>query len=226
MAHIAFPDHCKTFKAPSSSTCYSYLHIPPSSSNPTVLFLHGFPSSSYDWRHQIFHFSSLGYGVLVPDLLGYGATDKPHDPAAYKGKKMAAEVIDILDHEKLDKVHAVGHDFGSHLLSRVVNYFPSRLHSCTFIAVPYTAPGQPFDLDKLKEITEKALGFEKFGYMRFMNRDDSPAIIEAHVSELPSRSSRCRHLNYGTLDAARHSCYLLSKSSARFRSHSTNPPQV
>ena len=109
---------------------------------------------------------------------------------------MATEVIDILDHEKLDKVHAVGHDFGSHLLSRVVNYYPGRLLSCTFIAVPYSAPGQHFDLDKIKEITEKALGFEKYGYMRFMNRDDSPEMFNAHVCDVsihsrsePSQSS-------------------------------------
>lgn len=182
MADIAFPDHCKTFKTPSSSTSYSYLHIPASSSKPTILFLHGFPSSSHDWRHQISHFSSLGYGVLVPDLLGYGGTDKPMGPASYRGKKMATEVIDILDHEKLATVHAVGHDFGSHLLSWLVNYFPTRLRSCTFIVVPYLAPGRHFDIDEVKEITEKALGFEKLGYMRFMNREDSPAILEAHVS--------------------------------------------
>jgi pimeloyl-ACP methyl ester carboxylesterase len=95
---------------------------------------------------------------------------------------MATEVIDILDHEKLDQVHAVAHDFGSHLLSRLVNYFPTRFHSCTFIAVPYAAPGQHFDIEKVKEMTEKALGFEKFGYMRFMSREDSSAILEAHVS--------------------------------------------
>jgi soluble epoxide hydrolase / lipid-phosphate phosphatase len=184
MAHIAFPQNCKRFKTPSSSSTYSYVHIPPASSKPTILFLHGFPSSSYDWRHQISHFSSLGYGVLVPDLLGYGDTDKPTSPADYNGKKMATEVIDILDHEKLDKVHAVGHDFGSRLLSRVVNYFPNRLQSCTFIAVPYAPPGQPFDLDALKELTDKALGFEKFGYMRFLSREDSPEVLNAHVCDI------------------------------------------
>jgi soluble epoxide hydrolase/lipid-phosphate phosphatase len=184
MAHIAFPQYCKSFKTPSSSSTYSYVRIPSASSKPTILFLHGFPSSSYDWRHQISHFSSLGYGVLVPDLLGYGGTDKPTSPADYKGKKMATEVIEILDHEKLDKVHAVGHDFGSHLLSQIVNYSPSRLQSCTFIVVPYAPPGQRFDLDAVKEISEKVLGFEKFGYMRFLSREDSPEILNAHVCDV------------------------------------------
>lgn len=183
MAHVAFPENSKTFTAPSSSTTYSYVHISPSLSKPTILFLHGFPSSSYDWRHQISHFSSLGYGVLVPDLLGYGGTDKPTSLAAYKGKKMATEIIDLLNHEDVGRVHVVAHDFGSHLLSHIVYYFPNTLCSCTFIAAPYAAPGQHFDLDQIKEITEKALGFEKYGYMRFLSRDDSLAILEAHVSE-------------------------------------------
>ncbi len=182
MAQIAYPEHCKTFTTPSSSTNYDYVHIPPSASKSTIVFLHGFPSSSYDWRHQISYFSSQGYGILAPDLLGYGGTDKPSSPNAYAGKKMATEVIEILDHENLDNVHAVSHDFGSHLLSKIINYFPNRLQSCTFIAVPYAPPGQRFDLDAIKALTEQALGFEKFGYMRFMNRDDASDVLDAHVS--------------------------------------------
>lgn len=169
MAHIAFPEHAKTFTTPSSSTTYSYVHIAPSQPKATILFLHGFPSSCYDWRHQISHFSSKGYGILAPDLLGYGGTDKPTSPDAYRGKKMATEINEILDHEQLDRVHAVAHDFGSHLLSRIVNYFPDKLLSCTFLVVPYAPPGQPF---------------EKLGYMEFMDRDDSPEILNAHVSLL------------------------------------------
>ena len=126
--------------------------------------------------------------MLIPDLLGYGGTDKPTSPAAYKVKEMATEVMDILEHEKLDKVHAVGHDFGSHILSRIIDYFPHRLLSSTFIAIPYIAPGQHFDLEMVKQITEKAIGFEKYGYMRFLSRENSPEILEAHVSQATVRA--------------------------------------
>ncbi|KAF8922733.1 Alpha/Beta hydrolase protein [Mucidula mucida] len=44
---------------------------------PYLLFLHGFPSSSYDWRYQIEFFSNQGYGLIVPDMLGYGGTARP-----------------------------------------------------------------------------------------------------------------------------------------------------
>jgi soluble epoxide hydrolase/lipid-phosphate phosphatase len=67
------------------------------------------------------------------------------------------------------------------LLSRVVNYFPERLLCCAFLSVPYAAPGQKFDLDMMKGLTESMLSFEKFGYMRFMEREDSGSIFDQHV---------------------------------------------
>ena len=98
----------KTSKGPT----YSYICIRPHvKGNPYILLLHGFPSSSYDWRHQIHHFAERGYGVVAPDLLGYGGTDKPHDVMAYRAKKMAEVIIEILDHEEIEAVLGVAHDW-------------------------------------------------------------------------------------------------------------------
>ena len=100
-----------TLKLPEGTT-YRYIHTrPQASGKPYILFLHGFPSSSYDWRHQIQFFSQKGYGIVAPDLLGYGGTDKPQDAQAYRMKKMAGEVIGILDHEGIVTVLGVGHDW-------------------------------------------------------------------------------------------------------------------
>lgn len=81
------------------------------SAKPTLLFLHGFPSTSYDWRRQVEFFVPKGFPVIVPDLLGYGGTDKPIDAQFYKWGDMAGDVIDILDAEKVEKVIAIGHDW-------------------------------------------------------------------------------------------------------------------
>src|SRR5579862_2932027 len=42
-----------------------------------ALCLHGFPESSYSWRHQMPLFAQLGYQVWAPDLRGYGASSRP-----------------------------------------------------------------------------------------------------------------------------------------------------
>jgi pimeloyl-ACP methyl ester carboxylesterase len=181
MACIAFP-HLARRHILSTSHTYSYAYHPPSTPFlPTLLFLHGFPSSCYDWRHQIQFFARQGYGVLAPDLLGYGGTSKPTDLNEYRSKKMAAEIIELLDHESIDKVHAVGHDTGCTLLSRLADYFPSRFLSCSFLDVPYSKPGQRFDLAMVNSMTKQFLGFERFGYIGFFVGDDAGRVLDQHV---------------------------------------------
>jgi pimeloyl-ACP methyl ester carboxylesterase len=65
----------------------------------------------FDWRHQIAYLSAAGYGVLAPDLLGFGATDKPSAIEDYKFSKMSGHLAEILVHEGLDRVIGVGHDW-------------------------------------------------------------------------------------------------------------------
>ncbi|KAB8231984.1 alpha/beta fold hydrolase [Aspergillus alliaceus] len=166
---------------------YSYTHHHPSPSpshsppRPTILLLHGFPSTSYDWRHQIPHLTTLGYGILAPDLLGYGLTSKPTNLNAYKTKSMAAEIISLLDAEGLEKVHAVAHDTGCTLLSRMADYFPERLLSCAFLDVPYALPGVRFDLGVVNEMTKAVLGFERFGYVGFLAGKGTGEVLDRYA---------------------------------------------
>src|ERR1700758_4969914 len=53
-------------------------------SGPLLLLLHGFPQSGYLWRNQIDELVAAGYQVAVPDQRGYGGSDKPADPHAYR----------------------------------------------------------------------------------------------------------------------------------------------
>lgn len=183
MASIAFPELAKLHTLSTSHT-YNYVYHTATASRTTILFLHGFPSSCYDWRHQIHHFIKLGYGVLAPDLLGYGGTSKPTAVEEYKLKSMAREIIELLDHEGLRRVHAVAHDTGCNLLSRLADYYPGRLLSCTFIAVPYSKPGEHFDLDMVNRFTKQLLGFEKCGYIEFFVENDAGSTLDQHVRDV------------------------------------------
>ena len=44
---------------------------------PLLVFLHGFPSSSYDWRLLLE--LETEHAVLAPDFLGFGLSEKPRD---------------------------------------------------------------------------------------------------------------------------------------------------
>lgn len=110
MALSCFPDISKRIQL-SDGTHYGYGYTAASASKPTFLLLHGFPSSSYDWRHQIYALAAKGFGVLVPDLLGYGDTDSPANVEAYAFKKMSDHLAEIMAKERIGKVIGVGHDW-------------------------------------------------------------------------------------------------------------------
>jgi pimeloyl-ACP methyl ester carboxylesterase len=44
-----------------------------------VVLLHGFPDSGRLWRHQAAALAAAGFQVIVPDLRGYGLSDKPSE---------------------------------------------------------------------------------------------------------------------------------------------------
>ena len=90
---------------------YTYYASPSSRGQPTLLLLHGFPSTAHDWRHVVPFFKDRGYGLVVPDLLGHGDTAKPIDPALYVSSAMSKDFVDILDAEHVEKAIVVGHDW-------------------------------------------------------------------------------------------------------------------
>ena len=111
MALQAFPSISESLRLKDGTT-YAFVYSPAvKPQKPTFLLLHGFPSSSWDWRHQISQLKEAGYGVLAPDLLGYGDTDKPNELEAYSMKIMAGHVIGILQAKGLELVVAVAHDW-------------------------------------------------------------------------------------------------------------------
>jgi hypothetical protein len=73
---------------------------------PAVLLLHGFPELWLSWRHQMAALAARGFRALAPDLRGYGDSSAPSDPAAYSIFHIVGDVVALLDHLQLTKVHA------------------------------------------------------------------------------------------------------------------------
>ncbi len=78
---------------------------------PPVIFLHGFPESHRTWRTLA---PLLGdeLRLIMPDLRGFGATDKPQDIADYSTDILLADLFGLADALRIDRFALVGHDWG------------------------------------------------------------------------------------------------------------------
>jgi pimeloyl-ACP methyl ester carboxylesterase len=84
---------------------------------PLLLFLHGYPSSSYDWRHGL---QRLGdQRLLMFDFLGFGLSDKPRDQA-YSLLSQADIVEAIVARFAAERVTVVAHDMGSSVATELL----------------------------------------------------------------------------------------------------------
>jgi pimeloyl-ACP methyl ester carboxylesterase len=151
-------------------------------SKPTVLLLHGYPSSRHHWKAQFTALAGEGFGVLAPDLLGYGDSSKPTSLEAYNLKDISGHLTEILDAEGLDDVVGVGHDWGATVLSRAVAWYPERFNKIVFVAVAYLAPGLLFDIDAVNAASLKTNGYLPLAYWYFFNTFDAAGLMSQNVS--------------------------------------------
>ncbi|KAJ3771140.1 epoxide hydrolase [Lentinula raphanica] len=111
-----------------------------SQGTPTLLCVHGFPDCWFGWRYQIKPWVRQGFRVVVPDMLGYGGTDKPADPKEYSTKRLCADLCAILDLLGIQQTVLIGHDWGAYTAGRFALWHPDRLMALIMLSVPYTPP--------------------------------------------------------------------------------------
>lgn len=82
----------------------------PTTGNDPLLVLHGFPSSSFDWRHVLPALRAT-HDVVLFDFLGFGSSSKPDRRYSIELHANTAEAVAA--HAGLDRVVLVSHDMGN-----------------------------------------------------------------------------------------------------------------
>jgi pimeloyl-ACP methyl ester carboxylesterase len=77
---------------------------------PAIVLLHGFPGSSFDWRHVVAALAAR-WRVVTFDFLGYGLSAKPFDDA-YSLFDQADLVTELVLAHGVDRATLVAHDMG------------------------------------------------------------------------------------------------------------------
>ncbi len=104
-----------------------------------VVLLHGFPDSGRLWRNQVPALAGAGLQVIVPDLRGYGDSDKPAEVDAYALPFLAGDVLAVLDHLGIERAHVVGHDWGAALAWGIASLAPDRVDHLVALSVGHPA---------------------------------------------------------------------------------------
>ena len=100
----------------------------------SVVLIHGWMADSSMWGRDRSGNTKLntagteGFQLIALDCRGHGQSDKPHDPKQY-GAEMAADVVRLLDHLKIEKAHLVGYSSGAFIAGKVAATHPKRVLS-------------------------------------------------------------------------------------------------
>jgi pimeloyl-ACP methyl ester carboxylesterase len=78
---------------------------------PPVIMIHGFPESHRTWR-ALEPMLSDRLRLIMPDLRGFGDSDRPQDVADYATDTLIADIFALADALDIDRFALVGHDWG------------------------------------------------------------------------------------------------------------------
>ena len=185
---------------------------------PPVVLLHGFPDSGRLWRHQVPALVDGGFRVIVPDMRGYGRSDKPAEVEAYRMNLLVGDVLAVLDAAGAERAHVVGHDWGAGVAWATALMAAERVerlvalsvgHPATFFAngsAPHEKPSEHHEktfaqhekswymlLFQFPEIAEEWLSSDDWANFRtWISHPDADAV----VAELEANGSLTAALNY------------------------------
>ncbi len=96
-----------------------------SNSQETLVILHGYPTSSFDY-HKVLEKLSEKYRVIIHDHLGFGFSDKPLD-YSYSLIEQADLALQLWNQMGLKKVTLLAHDYGTSVATEILVRHNKRL---------------------------------------------------------------------------------------------------
>ena len=99
-----------------------------SGSGPSVVLLHGWPGDRHDYRDVVDRLREQA-DLVVPDLRGFGGSDKHHGNPAdqYDVAAQARSVVALMDELAVDEAVLAGYDVGGRVARAVAEQHPLRV---------------------------------------------------------------------------------------------------
>jgi pimeloyl-ACP methyl ester carboxylesterase len=128
----------RTMQVPASAYVFD-VDVAGELGRPLVLLLHGFPQTSYSFRHALPALAEAGYLAVAPNQRGYSPGARPTEVADYGTQYLTADALAIATEFGARRFHLVGHDWGGQLAWLIAAAQPTRLLSLTVLSRPHPA---------------------------------------------------------------------------------------
>jgi pimeloyl-ACP methyl ester carboxylesterase len=170
-----------------------------------VLLIHGFPDSSHLWRHQVPALVEAGMRAIVPDLRGFGESDKPEAVEEYGIGRSVADMVALLDGLGVGRSHVVGHDWGAVVAWALAATVPDRVDRLVAMSVGHPAALRQRSLEQREKawyqllfqftgVAEELLRRDDWALFRQFLRGDGD--VERYVADLSRPGALTACLNW------------------------------
>ena len=117
------------------------IHLRHKGEGPPLLLIHGYPQTGYMW-HKIADQLAASHHVIIPDIRGYGRSDKPatddtHSP--YAKRAMAKDMMAVMAHFGYARFDVAGHDRGGRVAHRLARDYPDAVQRLAVLDIAPTA---------------------------------------------------------------------------------------
>jgi pimeloyl-ACP methyl ester carboxylesterase len=120
---------------------------------PTVILLHGFASGAIlNWERTgwVRDLTRAGFHLIALDQRGHGASDKPHDPAAYTMQNLVADLLAVMDTYLIYDAQFAGYSLGARAGWQAALDLPDRLSRAVLGGIPDGDPLTRFQVDSAR----------------------------------------------------------------------------
>lgn len=157
----------------------AYMYLPANDGFPVVTLLHGKNFNGAYWEQTARWLHEQGYGVLMPDQIGFGKSAKPTD-YQYSFANLAHNTQRLLDKLNIRRTVVVGHSMGGMLATRFALLFPGHTQRLVLV---------------------NPIGLEN--YLHYVHYQDPDAFYRSELKKMPEDiiAYQTRHYYDGTWNA-------------------------
>ena len=124
---------------------------PATDAKPPPLVVHGGPGLPHDYLEDLARLADDGRAVVLYDQLGCGHSEHPDDPALWTMATFVEELATVRAALGLDRIHLLGHSWGSWLALEYALGGPSGLVSLVLASTCASLPAFAAETRRLKQ---------------------------------------------------------------------------